>query len=422
MRTPSLVLLGAAAGVAFALAATEPSVVFTGADARPAPAAKKIHLLELFVGAFDRVRTNYVDKTEDSQLVHSAIDGMLSRLEDSSFVDAKALQRKACAASDCPAAYGGVGIDVTVVDGLAEVISPIDDSPAARAGVMARDVIAEIDDQPIENMPLNLVADKLAGPPGKKIHLKLVRPGRDNPVDVTFARGEIPSQSVRARSEGGDLGYIRINQFNDATSDELKAAFDDIAGHIKPERLRGYVLDLRNNPGGSFDQAVAVADAFLDDGEIVSIRGRRASAKERFVAKPGDLAGGKPLAVLINAGSASAAEIVAGALKDNHRATIVGTRSFGKGGAVSLIPVSGGLGALRLTTGHYFTPSGGSIAGNGIAPDIEARQDLPADLRPDAEWKAKDQAAFQSYIPPDPKSDRALASAFDLLRSPKTAN
>jgi len=422
MRNPTLVLLGAAAGVALALAATEPNIVFTGADARPAPATKKYHLLELFVSAFDRVRTHYVERPDDTKLVRSAIDGMLSRLEDTSFVDAASLRREVCTGAGCPTPYWGIGIDITVIDGVAQVVSPIDDSPAARAGVMARDIITEIDEEPIENMPLNMVIDKLAGPPGKEIDLKLMRSGHNNPIEVRFARADIAARSVRAHSEGGDLGYIRINRFNESTTNELEEALNQIAAQTKPDEIKGYVLDLRNNPGGLLDQALSVADAFLDAGEIVSIRGRRASMNEHIFAKPGDIADGKPLVVLINAGSAAATEIVAGALKDNHRATLVGTRSFGKGAVLSSIPAGGGLGMLRLTTGRYITPSGGSIAGNGIAPDVETRQDLPPELRADTELKAKEQAAFQSYIPPDPKSDRALASALDLLRTPKTAN
>jgi carboxyl-terminal processing protease len=422
MRNPSLVIIGAAAGIALALAATEPRLVFTGADATPASGTKKYQLLELFGAAFERVRTSYVEKPDDTKLVNSAINGMLSSLENSSFMDANSFQVRVCTGSGCPPTFGGVGIEIAMADGLAQVVSPIDGSPAAKAGIMARDVVAEIDGDPIQGLPLYEILDKLRGPRGKQIRLKIARPGRDKPIEMTFVRDDVTLQSVRARAEGSDIGYVRVNQFHEGTADELKSAIDEIAVQIAPERLKGYVLDLRNNPGGLLDQAVLVADAFLEAGDIVSIRGRKASVNEHFQAKPGDLTSGKPVIVLINAGSAAAAEIVAGALKDNHRATLVGTRSFGKGSFSSVLPIGHGLGALRLTTGHYFTPAGRAITGNGILPDVEVRQDIPDQLKTDAKSVDQGQAAFQSYIPPDAKADKALALAFDLLRGTKTAH
>jgi carboxyl-terminal processing protease len=422
MRNPSLVLLGAAVGVALALAATEPRLVFSGADARPAPATKTYQLLELFVGVFERVRTTYVEKPDDTKLINSAINGMLSSLENSHFMDAEAFRPRATGGPGSPPAYAGVGIEITMVDGRIQVVSPLDNSPAAKAGVMARDTIAEIDEVPIENISLYEVVNKLAGLQGEEIRLKIIRPGRDKPIDIAFARDSVMIQSVLARSEGGDIGYIRISQFQEKTTDQLKKALNDIAVRIEPEQLKGFVLDLRNNPGGLLDQAVSVADAFLEAGEIVSIRGRKTSANEHFLAKPGDLANGKPIIALINAGSASAAEIVAGSLKDNHRATVVGTRSFGKGSVSTVFPLGPGLGAMSLTTGHYFTPSGRLITGNGVLPDIEALQNVPEELKGDRKSEDKEHATFQSYIPPDPKDDRALMLAYDLLRGTKTVH
>ena len=421
MRDRSFVLLGAAAGVVLALAATDPQIVFTGADARPAPTTKKYHSLGFFVGAFERVRTDYVVKPDDTELIYSAINGMLSGLEDLGFMDADAARRSICTGPEC-ALNGGTGMEIVMVNGAARVVSPLDDSPAAKAGVMARDIIEEIDNEPIQNMSIYEVSNKLKGRRGQEIRLKIMRSGRDKPINVTLSPDAVTNGSVRARSDGGDVAYVRISRFNEDTADEVKKSLTEISAKIKPERLKGLVLDLRNNPGGPLDTAVSVADAFLDAGEIVSIRGRKTPTNENFLAKPGDLAGGKPIVVLINAGSASAAEIVAGALKDNHRATLVGTRSFGKGSVSTVIPIGPGRGALSLTTGHYFTPSGRRITGNGILPDVEAlQQNIPEQFKSDDKTKDKEHATFQSYVPSDPKADSALTVAYDLLRGTKTA-
>jgi carboxyl-terminal processing protease len=248
--------------------------------------------------------------------------------------------------------------------------------------------------------------------------LTIVRPGRDKPIETAIVRDNITRRSVRARNEGDDIGYIRIIQFNETTGDQLKKAIDDIAAKIPADKLKGYVVDLRNNPGGTLDGAIAAADAFLDDGEIVSIRHRTSDKVERFRAKAGDVAAGKPIIVLINGGSAAKAEIVAGALKDNHRATVVGTRSFGEGWDSTLVPLGPNKGALRLATGHYITPSGRLIQTNGIVPDVEAAQDVPDELKAKAavKMKDKDRPALQSYIPPDPNADKALTTAYALLR------
>ncbi len=424
MRDRSFVVLGVAAGVALALAATTPQIIFTGADARPAPAtaSQKYKLLGLFVDALERVRTQYVEKPDDTKLIYSAINGMLSSLEDSSFIDADAAQHSVCTGSGC-ALSGGTGIEIAMADGATKVVSPLDGSPAAKAGVMARDIIEEVDGESIQNMPIYEVFDKLKGQSGEEIHLKIMRGGRDKPIDIAFARDVVSDQSVTARVDGGDVAYVRISRFREETAEEFEKSLTDITARIEPGRLKGVVLDLRNNPGGLLDGAVSVADALLDAGEIVSIRGRKTAANEHFLARQGDLAEGKPIVVLINAGSASAAEIVAGALKDNRRATLVGTRSFGRGSVPTVVPISSGRGALSLTTGHYFTPSGRQITGNGILPDVEAlQQNVPDEFRTDSKSKDKEHATFQSYVPPDPKADSALTMAFELLRGAKAAH
>ncbi len=424
MRDRSFVLLGAAAGVALVLAVTSPQIVFTGADARPAPAtaATKRQLLGFFVGALERVRTHYVERPDDSGLIHSAINGMLSGLENSSFMDGDAIPQSVCTGPECAIA-GGTGMEIVVADGVTQVVSPLDGSPAAKAGVMARDIIEEVDAEPIQNMSINEIFDKLKGERGQKIRLKLARAGHDKSIDVAFARDVVSKQSVTTRLDGGDVAYVRVSRFHEDTADEFKKSLADITAQIGPGRLKGFVLDLRNNPGGLLDGAVSVADALLDAGEIVSIHGRKTAANEHLLAKPGDLAEGKPIVILINAGSASAAEIVAGALKDNHRATVVGTRSFGKGSVPTVVPIGPGRGALTLTTGHYFTPSGRQITGNGILPDVEAlQQNVPEEFKTDSKSKDKEHATLQSYVPPDPKADSALTLAYDLLRGTKTAH
>jgi carboxyl-terminal processing protease len=268
----------------------------------------------------------------------------------------------------------------------------------------------------------------MRGPVNTKIKLTIMRKGADKPIEVTILRDVIRVKSVRSHPEGEDVGYIRITQFNEQTTDGLKASIDDLNGKLGVDKIKGYVIDLRNNPGGLLDQAISVSDTFLDKGEIVSTRGRNPEETQRFNARPGDMTKGKPLIVLINGGSASASEIVAGALQDHKRATLVGTRSFGKGSVQTIIPLGAGNGALRLTTARYFTPSGRSIQAKGITPDIEVLQDVPDDLkaRTDSKGEASlrghlkaegdEETGSQSYVPPDEKDDAALKTALDLLR------
>ncbi len=416
MRKTSLMFIGAAAGVMLSVMALPPLAL--GEDASPAaPNANYYRALDLFGDTFARVRSRYVEAPNEGKLIESAINGMLAGLEDSYYVDAQSAKlSQACSGPSCP--VGDLGLEFMVADGLAKVITAVDDTPAAKAGLMAGDIIAEIDDESAQGLNAYQVAAKLHGDVGKTLRLKVMRPGQSKPMDVSIVRDRVKAPLVRAHPEGGDVGYIRVAQFDGQTAEQLKTAIKDITAAIAPDKLKGYVIDLRNNPGGPLAQAVAVADAFLDDGEIVSIKGRKPDETQHFRAKMGDLVGGKPLVVLLNAGSAAGAEIVAGALQDHHRATIVGTRSFGEGAVATLIPLGADNGMIHLTTGHYVTPSGRVIEKKGIAPDVEVAQDLPDDLKPTAKASG-DAAALQSWVPSDPKADKALNRAFELLR--KTA-
>src|SRR5215472_1323034 len=428
MRKTSLLLLGAAAGAALTLMTTQPRIVFDGSSAKAA-AADAYKQLSLFGDVFERVRSDYVEKPDDGKLVESAINGMLTGLDPhSSYMDAKSFRDMQV---QTRGEFGGLGIEVTMEDGVIKVVAPIDDTPAAKAGVLANDFITHIDDEPVQGLTLNQAVDKMRGPVNTKIKLKIMRKGQDKPLDLTLTRDVIRVLSVRSHSEGDDVGYIRITQFNEQATTGLKKAIADLTAQ-DGDKLKGFILDLRNNPGGLLDQAITVSNAFLNRGEIVSTRGRNADETQRFTAKAGDLTKGKPVIVLINGGSASASEIVAGALQDHKRAIMIGTRSFGKGSVQTIIPLGNGNGALRLTTARYFTPSGRSIQAKGIVPDIEVLQDVPeelkartdttseANLRGHLSAEGQEQTGSQSYIPPDPKDDKALHLAVDLIRGVQT--
>jgi carboxyl-terminal processing protease len=402
--------------------------VFDGSSAKAA-SADAYKQLSLFGDVFERVRSDYVEKPDDSKLVESAINGMLTGLDPhSSYMDAKSFRDMQV---QTRGEFGGLGIEVTMEDGLIKVVAPIDETPAAKAGVQANDYITHIDDEPVQGLTLNQAVDKMRGPVNTKIKLKIMRKGQDKPVEMTLTRDVIRVLSVRSHSEGDDVGYIRITQFNEQATTGLKKAIADLTAQ-NGDKLKGFILDLRNNPGGLLDQAISVSNAFLNRGEIVSTRGRNADETQRFTARPGDLTKGKPVIVLINGGSASASEIVAGALQDHKRATMVGTRSFGKGSVQTIIPLGTGNGALRLTTARYFTPSGRSIQAKGIVPDIEVLQDVPeelkartdttseATLRGHLSAEGQEQTGSQSYVPQDPKNDKALHFALDLIRGVQT--
>src|SRR3954465_15891688 len=312
MRKTSLILLGAAAGVAVTLITTQPRIVFDGARAQAA-AADTYRQLSLFGDVFERVRADYVEKPDDSKLIESAINGMLAGLDPhSSYMDSKSFRDMQV---QTRGEFGGLGIEVTMEDGLIKVVSPIDETPAAKAGILANDIITKLDDEQVQGLTLNQAVEKMRGPVNTKINLTIMRKGQDKPIEVSIMRDVIRARLVRSHIEGEDVGYIRLTQFNEQTTEGMKKAIADIKAKVAENKLKGYVLDLRNNPGGLLDQAISVSDAYLQKGEIVSPRGRNAEETQRFNARPGDLTGGKPLIVLVNGGSASASEIVAGALQ-----------------------------------------------------------------------------------------------------------
>ncbi len=408
-----------------ALLATQPRMIFSGASAKAA-AADTYRQLNLFGDVFERVRADYVEQPNDGKLVETAINGMLAGLDPhSSYMNAKSFRDMQV---QTRGEFGGLGIEVTMEDGLIKVVAPIDDTPAAKAGIRANDIITQLNGEQVQGLTLSQAVEKMRGPVNTKINLTIRRKGVDKPLDVSITRAVIRVRSVRSHVEDGDVGYIRLTQFNEQTTQGLKKAIADIKAKVANDKLKGYILDLRNNPGGLLDQAISVSDAFLQKGEIVSTRGRNAEETQRFNARSGDLTGGKPVIVLINGGSASASEIVAGALQDHRRVTVLGTRSFGKGSVQTIIPLGSGNGALRLTTARYFTPSGRSIQAKGITPDIEVLQDVPEDLKSKTDTKGeaslrghlkatgKEATGSQSYIPPDAKNDKALHMADDLLR------
>ena len=431
MRKTSLILLGAATGAAMTLFATQLHMTFAGTSAKAA-VADTYRQLNQFGDVFERVRADYVEKPDDSKLIETAINGMLAGLDPhSSYMDPKSFKDMQV---QTRGEFGGLGIEVTMEDGLIKVVAPIDETPAAKAGILANDLIIKLDDDQVQGMTLNRAVEKMRGPVNTKIKITIMRKGQDKPIEVSLTREVIRVRSVRSQLEGDDVGYIRMTQFTEKTTDGLKKAISDITAKMSNDKIKGYILDLRNNPGGLLDQAISVSSAFIQRGEIVSTRGRNPEETQRFTAHGGDLTKGKPLIVLINGGSASASEIVAGALQDQKRATILGTRSFGKGSVQTIIPLGSDNGALRLTTARYFTPSGRSIQAKGIVPYIEVRQDLPDDIKAKTDTSTKGEASLrghlkgdagkeqtgsQSYIPPDQKNDKALNMAEDLLRGIK---
>ena len=324
--------------------------------------------LDLFGDVFERIRTDYVKKVGDEKLIESAINGMLSSLDPhSSYMSPKSFKDMQV---QTKGEFGGLGIEVTMEDGFVKIVSPIDDTPAFRAGLKSGDYITHLDDTPVQGITLSEAVDKMRGLINSDIKLTIRREGRD-PFDVTITRAIIKVRSARW-SIKGNIGYLRLTSFTEQSYTGVSNGITKIKEKLG-DKLKGIVFDLRNNPGGLLDQAVKVSDAFLDRGEIVSTRSRRADDAQRFNAKKGDIARNLPMVVLINGGSASASEIVAGALQDHRRAVILGTQSFGKGSVQTIIPLSS-QGAIRLTTAHYYTPSGRSIQAKGIKPDIEVKQ------------------------------------------------
>jgi carboxyl-terminal processing protease len=350
--------------------------------------------LNLFSDVFTRIRANYVDQVNDKEMIEAAINGMLTSLDPhSSYLNAENFEDMQV---QTKGEFGGLGIEVTMENGLVKVISPIDGTPAYRAGVKAGDFITALDGEQVMGLTLSDAVEKMRGAPGSKIVVSIARRGEQAQFDIEIIRDIIKIQSVRHRVEG-ESGYIRITTFNEQTEPGLKKAIEDIKKQLGP-KLNGVVLDMRNNPGGLLDQAVAVGDAFLDSGEVVQTRGRDPQDVQRYHAHKGDLLNGLPMIVLINGGSASASEIVAGALQDYHRAIIVGTKSFGKGSVQTIIPLGQGNGAMRLTTARYFTPSGRSIQAEGIEPDIVVEQAKIQRVAEATQGPARSEATLRGHL------------------------
>ncbi len=424
-RSLSLLLAGAVIG-----ASAMSFVHGTGGAAANAAGSETYRQLAIFGDIFERVRAQYVTPPEEKKLVENAINGMLSSLDPhSSYLNPEAAKDMRV---QTRGEFGGLGIEVTMENELVKVISPIEGTPAQRAGVLSGDFISQIDGDEVRGLTLPEAVDKMRGAVNTPIELTILREGASEPIKLTIVRDIIKVRAVRHRAEE-DVGYIKINSFTEKTFDDLQAAIDDIRKQIPDDKLKGYVLDLRLNPGGLLDQAVSVSDTFLERGEIVSTRGRDPKNITRFDARSGDRTDGKPMIVLINGGSASASEIVAGALQDHRRATVLGTQSFGKGSVQTIIPLAES-GALRLTTALYYTPAGTSIQGKGITPDIKVDQPLPDEMlgrdvsRGESELKGhirgteEDDAGSGSaaYVPPEAKDDVQLNYALALMRGEKT--
>jgi carboxyl-terminal processing protease len=430
MKAWSLTALGVIVGIAAGITALQ---FAQGADDPDMGSAYKA--LDRFGDAFAVVRAKYVEVPDDRLLVESALNGMISDLDPhSSYFDPKTyadMQVKT------EGAYGGVGLVIAADKGAIKVVSPIDDTPAARAGIKSGDAILAINGKGLQGLSLDKVQEQLRGTAGSKLTMTLMRPGDQKSFEVTLERAAIEVEAVKSHREG-DVGYIRIPAFNEHTSEGLEAAVRSLKKQIGPH-LRGYVIDLRDDGGGVLDQAIAVSDDFLNGGEIVSTRGRHPDDTQRYDAKAGDITDGKPVIVLVNGGTASASEIVAGALQDHKRATILGTTSFGKGSVQTIIPLNGGEdGALHLTTARYYTPSGRSIQATGIVPDIAVAQgdedteapkilqpsesDLPHHLQ--AEQAAQTAATLKLIRPPAGKkiADFQLSYALDVLDGKVAAN
>ncbi|MBO6554076.1 MAG: S41 family peptidase [Roseitalea sp.] len=422
-RRASLLFAGALVGAATTLlVAGQPMMSANAAG------SETYRQLAIFGDIFERVRANYVEEPQEKELIENAINGMLTSLDPhSSFLNA---DDAADMRTQTRGEFGGLGIEVTMEDELVKVITPMYGTPAEAAGVLAGDFISAIDGEEVRGLTLQEAVEKMRGPVNTPIELTILREGADAPLEITIIRDIIKLQAVKFRAEG-DVGYMRVISFTEQTYDDLRDGIEQLVEEIGEDEMKGLVLDLRLNPGGLLDQAINISDAFLEKGLIVSTRGRDDRDSRRFSARGGDLIDGKPIVVLINGGSASASEIVAGALQDHRRATVVGTQSFGKGSVQTIIPL-GEAGALRLTTALYYTPAGTSIQGKGITPDIEVGQTLPeelqdredelargeSDLRGHIQGEEEDESGSGSvaYVPQDAEEDDQLQYALSLLR------
>ena len=413
MKFRSGLLLGAAfaAGIAASpatrlLGQYAPAFGFAQARAQDNN-AEDYRLLKLFGDVFDRTRADYVDKVDDKKLIENALNGMLSGLDPhSSYMNAQAFQEMQVQTSG---EFGGLGLEVTEDNGIIKVVSPIDDTPASKAGLKAGDLITALDGKTVEGLTLTEAVDAMRGSPGSSITLTIKREGVNAPIEIAMRREVIHIKVVRSRLLGR-VGYLRITSFDEQTDSELRKAYQQLKQQAGGS-LEGIVLDLRNNPGGLLEQAIAVSNDFLNRGEIVSTRARDPRDSQRWDAKPGDITNGLPIVVLINGGSASASEIVAGALQDHHRAVLVGTRSFGKGSVQTVIPLGHDQGALRLTTARYYTPSGRSIQSLGITPDVDVRSSREPEPHFGPEHEAdlnhvlKNEGGTQANAPQAPRTD-----------------
>ena len=379
------------------------------------------------------VRANYVEAPDEKDLVKNAINGMLSSLDPhSSYLDSSDAEDMR---TQTRGEFGGLGIEVTMENGVIKVVSPIDETPAAKAGLLANDLITHLDNESIQGLTLEQAVEKMRGPVNTPISLTIVRKGRDEPFDIKIVRDVIRINAVKSALEANDeIAYVKISTFNEQTHSNLVKQVEALKRKAG-KKIKGYIVDLRNNPGGLLDQAVAVSDDFLDKGAIVLTKGRNLEETDRKNAQMGEITGGKPIVVLVNGGSASASEIVAGALQDHKRATVVGTRSFGKGSVQTIIPL-GQNGAIRLTTARYYTPSGRSIQAKGITPDIVVEQELPDDLKgrkprvrgeaslrghlENSEGKEKEESGSSSYVPREKEKDVQLQFALRMLTTGKT--
>ncbi len=386
-------------------------------------------LLGLFGDVFDRVRADYVEDPDQKKMIESAINGMLTSLDPhSSYMDAEKFEDMT---TQTRGEFGGLGIEVTMENGLVKVMAPYDGTPAAKAGILSNDLIVKIDSVEVNGLTLNEAVDKMRGAVGAAVNLTIVREGRE-PFEVKIVRDIIKVESVKFNIEAGDIGYIRMSSFTEQSDVGVQKAITEMDKQ-SGGKIKGYVMDLRNNPGGLLLQAVTVSDMFLEKGEVVSTRGRNADDVERHSAQKGDLANGKPVVILINGGSASASEIVAGALQDHKRATLIGTRSFGKGSVQTIIPL-GNEGAIRLTTQRYYTPSGRSIQAKGIDADIIIEQPLPPELlgkdvstegeanlqgHLGNEAGGEEGGGSSAYVPEDRTKDLQVKAAVDFLHGIK---
>ncbi len=384
-----MLLLGVVAGIGLT------AVPGVWAEKAAAPAVGQIPLEELrnFTEVYDRIKQDYVEQIDDKTLLENAIRGMLSGLDPhSSYLDSESFKELQVGTSG---EFGGLGIEVGMEDGFIKVIAPIDDTPAQRAGIRAGDLIIRLDDTPVKGISLPDAVKKMRGKPNTEITLTIVRAGEEKPLKITLVRDIIQVKSVRSRLLEPGFGYVRISQFQAKTAQNLGQILDELQQQNKGP-LKGLVLDLRNNPGGVLNAAVEVSDEFLDRGLIVYTEGRSEGSRQNFNATPGDLLKGAPVVVLVNSGSASASEIVAGALQDNRRALIVGGQTFGKGSVQSILPLTGET-AVKLTTARYYTPSGRSIQAQGIKPDIKL-QKLAATQSEESAMEALKEADLTGHL------------------------